>query len=54
MFPGEVEIELSPGFFEDFFSKFGKDITQKLLLLLRCEFLDLLLDLLNGHVLSPL
>jgi hypothetical protein len=53
MFPGEVEIELSPGVLEDFFSKFDKDITQKSLLLLGPQLLDLLFDLFNGHVLSP-
>jgi hypothetical protein len=54
MFPGEVEIQLSPRVFEDFIPKFGKDIAQKLLLLIRRQLLDLLFDLLNGHGLSPL
>ena len=54
MFPGEVKIELSPGFFEDFFSKSCNHIAQELLFLLRPQFLDLPLNLFNGHDNFPL
>jgi len=54
MFPGEVKIELSPGFFEDFFPKSCNNIAQELLLLLRPQFLDLPFNLFNGHGYFPL
>jgi hypothetical protein len=52
--PGEVQIELSSRVLEDFFSKFGKYIAQESLLVLGGQFLNLLLDLFNGHALSLL
>ena len=35
VFPGEVQIDLSAGIFEDLLPKFGENIAQKLLFLLR-------------------
>jgi hypothetical protein len=35
VFPGEVQIDLSPRVLEDFLPKFGENIAQKLLLFLR-------------------
>ena len=50
MFPGEVQIDLSARVREDFLPKFGKDIAQKLLFFLGFQLVDLIFDLLNGHV----